>query len=249
MKLLEQLEKYYMPLQRTLDTIREVHDVDKVMVRIGVARDETVPPEMMKVIQAYNLHSTRLHIPLVEQSHSELLPGLLHEEYDMVVSTDKSMLEMQEISAHALRKYEMYLAVCKNHPLSMRETLHPSELGDTVLFFPTPNANISSLEFHKIMRGILGADLIIRMSASPSDALNCAQAAAGCAAVPDLVRLDAYPDLKLYRYEEPKDSSLQYLFWRSDEQDPYILSVIDDICKNTQSGEAKPNGTHTLHPS
>ena len=81
----------------------------------------------------------------------------------------------------------------------------------------------------------------IKLLDSHADVLSCVQSCAGAAIIPDLVDMDAYPDILFLPFRDNRsDSAFQSMVWRRGESDPMVMQLVEGILARFRPGEAEP---------
>ena len=123
----------------------------------------------------------------------------------------------------------MLLGISVHHPNAEKTTLGPLDFKDELLFFCAPNQSMTNRDCQKIIAAYLGEHVPTKMTETYSEALRCAQVCAGAAIVSSLVNKAAYPDVRFVSFEPLKSESAQCVFRRTDEDNPMILDLIDQL--------------------
>ena len=229
-QLLNRAETLFMPFLRSYDDLRSDISNRRRVIYIGVPRDEKLPDEVMDVIQGMNLvHPERAYL-LYHDSHRGLITGLQNRKYNLIISSDRNSRTLVGTEHFELQPLHMVLAISVHHPLAAKPGLSPADLRDEIMFFSMPRGLVPSEELAQSLYHRVGSVMNIKLLDSHSDVLSCVQSCAGAAIIPDLVDMDAYPDILFLPFHDNRsDSAWQSMVWRGGENDPQVRELIDGI--------------------
>ena len=229
-QLLSRAETLFMPFLRSYEDLQADISNRRRAIYVGVPRDEKLPDEVMETIQRLNLTYPDRAYLLYHDSHRGLITGLQNRKYNLIISSDRNSRHLVGTEHFELQPLHMVLAISVNHPLSAKPGLTPADLRDDIIFFSMPRGLVSTEELAQSLYHRVGSVMNIKLLDSHSDVLACVQSCAGAAIIPDLVDMDAYPDIQFLPFHDNRsDSAWQSMVWRSSESDPSVRELIDGI--------------------
>ena len=229
-QLLNRAENLFLPFLRSYEDLQSDVKNRRRAVNIGISRDEKLPAAVEDVIRDHNLARNREVFLMAHDSHLGLINGLQSRKYSLIISSDRNARSLVDTEYRNIQPLHMMLAISVHHPLAAKPGLQPVDLEDDLIFFSTPRGLTSSEELAQSLYHRIGALMNIKLMDSHSDVLRSVQSCAGAAIIPDLVDMDAYPDVFFLPFRDNReDTAWQSLVWRRDETDPSVLSLLRDL--------------------
>lgn len=236
-QLLIRAETLFMPFLRAYEDLQSDISNRRRVIYVGVPRDEKLPDEVMDAIRQLNLADRNRVYLLYHDSHRGLITGLQNRKYNLIISSDRNSRTLVGTEHFEIQPLHMVLAISVDHPLAAKPGLTPADLRDDIIFFSMPRGLVSSEELAQSLYHRVGSVMNIKLLDAHSDVLGCVQSCAGAAIIPDLVDMDAYPDILFLPFHDNRsDAAWQSMVWRSDESDPPVLELIDSILKRFPDG-------------
>lgn len=229
-RLMSKAQTVLMPFLRELEDIQTELSSTRQNIYIGVARDELLPDAFIELIRRHNLSSSGSRIIVIQDSHLNLSSGL-RGQYNMIVSSDRHLRSLAGVSYLCLQSFRMILAVSKHHPLANKPDLAPPDFRNELIYLALPQGTSMTPGAANPIYYRVGGLVNIKLLASPSDALYNANLCSGAAIVPNLTDHSHFPDIRFLDFEDRLDDSPTYqrLFWPSEETDPQILALIEQL--------------------
>lgn len=223
-----------------------VHVIDETQIRshshsrrinIGISRDELLPDELNELIYRANTDGSGRRCFLIQDSYVGLIAGLRGRQYDIAVTTDRSMRNASGIQHIILRPFEMVLAIRRDHPLADKPDLSPSDFGSEPVFFTVPEGKETPTNVLRAVFDLVGGEFNMQLMDSPRDMMLNVQCGAGAAMITNLIDQSAYPEVIFRQFEKPRGLA-QCIAWRENEEDSVILDFIGQI--QSVFGEGTP---------
>lgn len=226
--LLQKVEPYFNHMTYAMEEalLSSRFHTDTLPLTIGVSRDEVVPAWLMDFLQDRNTGGSRYYYSLAQDSYLSLISGLRKRTYDMAISTDRNIRNQSDFSFIKLQKFEIVLAIHKNHPLAEKTDLHPTDFGSEPVFLALPDGRDSFPEILENVYYQIGGTANLQFANAPYDLLLNVQVGAGVAMVSSLVEWSPFPDIIMRRFSSRSDA-YQCIAWRTDNQSEALMEVVD----------------------
>lgn len=231
-QLMSKGELLFVPFLRSYQELCSDISSDKHAISIGVSRDERIPEQILTALRHRNLEGENYRYVIINDSPFALSTGLQNQTYSLIISSDRNARALVGTEHINIQPLQMKLAISVHHPKANIPGLSISDLRDEPFFFPTPKGSVSDNEMLQSIYRQLGTLISVRFLDSPAAVLNCVRICAGVAITPDIVSTELYSDIRFLPFQDSRPRpAYQSLVWRSDEKDPAVLELIDDLRK------------------
>lgn len=239
-QLLQKTETIFFYMMRAINDAKLASKNEVRYINLGISQDESLPKVLREVLRSQNLLKNQ-SIIIEENTYFSLVSNLLDHTYDLIITTDRNILSRNDLGYAALRRFNLVLAVSKQHPKANEPHLVPLDFQNELVFIALPDGKTVPNNVVSSVYNNCGGQINLFFSNTPRDILLNAEISSGVAIVSGLVDRNMYPGLRFVEFEE-RSSAYQYLVWRKNESDPDILACRDALLSSV---DALPDAPHS----
>ena len=232
--LLKKVEPLFLSMSFAIEEVKLSHRFNRntTPLAVGVSHDEVIPAALMDFFYEHNSNDPRFYYTLTHDSYLRLISGLRKRTYDMVITTDRNIRNQPDFDFIKLRKFEIMLAVRKDHPLAQKPGLRPTDFDAEPVFFFLPDGRDISEDILENIYYQIGGTVNLQVTNSLNDLLLNVQIGAGVAMTPSLVQWKSFPDIVMRSFVSRGQGAYQVIAWHVDNNNTGVMEVVNFLRSN-----------------